>query len=70
MDGATDMEMLNISGHRMLREIEFRAARRKRNPDPRVSPSDRALIDQAVLAGLITICPPVFCAPTRQAALR
>jgi hypothetical protein len=43
--------------------------RRKRNPDPRVSASDRALIEAAVTAGRIVRCVTVFVAPTRQAVL-
>lgn len=45
------------------------SARRKRNPDPRVSAADRALIEAAVTAGRIVRCVTVFVAPTRQAAL-
>lgn len=54
----------------VMREIissRVKSARRKRNPDPRVSASDRALIEAAVTAGRIVRCATVFVAPTRQA---
>lgn len=46
-----------------------RSASRKRNPCPRVSAADRALIDAAVAAGLVTRCHPAFVAVTRQAEM-
>lgn len=61
----------NPGYHRMRRitDIHIKSARRKRNPDPRVSASDRALIEAAVTAGRIVRCATVFVAPTRQAVL-
>jgi hypothetical protein len=48
---------------------EARAASRKRNPCPLVTPADRALIEAAVSAGRVSVHPAAFCAPTRQAEM-
>lgn len=61
--------MENVITWRAQMTSQARAASRKRNPCPHVSAADRALIDAAVVAGLITRCPPYFVAPTRQAEM-
>ena len=61
--------MENIITWRSQITREARSKSRKRNPCPHVSAADRALIDAAVLAGLVTRCPPHFVAPTYQSEM-
>ena len=61
--------MTNLITWRTQMTNQVRSASRKRNPCPLVTPSDRALIEAALSAGLVTRCQPAFVAPTRQAEM-
>jgi hypothetical protein len=61
--------MTNLITWRAQMTNEVRTHSRKRNPCPHVSANDRALIEAAVVAGLVTRCSPAFVAPTRQAEM-